>query len=96
MDKIQKKLAWVRSFRKRKSGYKKLRQKSSLDDILPDRNQTFKRYSQPELSFTNPLYKQTGKGRRRRLKHKRLRKRRIRRIHRRKVHIRRRRRKIRR
>ena len=94
MDKIRKKLAWVRSFRKSKSRYKKLKNSNSLQSLFPDNDQTYKRFSQPDLSVSNHIYKQTGKGRRRKLirKHK---KRRVHRIHRRKVHIRRRRKRIR-
>jgi hypothetical protein len=64
MDGIRKKLRlnWLRNFRKKRKGYRKFKSTTSLDDIFPDSNETYKSYSQPELSFTNNTYQQ-GKGR---------------------------------
>ena len=55
MDKIRNKLRinWLRNFRKKRKGYKKFKATTSFDDIFPVSNETYKSYSQPDLSFTN-------------------------------------------
>ena len=73
MDKLRKKFNLLKKFGRKKIAYKKLRNSASLDSLLPSINQSYKSFSQPDLSFNNPVYgKQKGKGRKQRVKRRKL------------------------